>query len=810
MKNVINRNYVCTLLRKKLLAVALILTAASAQAKNKSQEVNGKITNTKGEPLAFVNISLLSSDSTFIQGTTSDMEGKFLIQSPEDGCILRLSYVGFQTKYIDVKDANIGTTAMNDDAQTLSEVTVKGLLPKTKLTGCSMLTTVQGTVLGKSGTALEMLPKIPGMAMKDDELEVLGKGKPIFYINGRKMQDKDELKRLRSEEIQSVEVITNPGAQYDATVSAVVRIKTVRRKGDGFGFDLAASNNQDLIFGYSDPSATANLHYRHNDIELFGLLNYWKWESVGDINLTESTILKADGGIKDIRQDIDTRYDWHGQGLNYNLGFNWQINEKHSLGMRVERHDKFKTYNDMRCKTDVEHHRIGGGLLYAESNNSTQREDEHVPYSWESNAYYNGKIGKMDIDLNIDFISTKGDKVSQINELHDSGSRQQMQQDNSQSTNLWAAKLVLSYPILKGMVQAGTEMSFVNRASNSSITNYPLPSSDSDVDEKNIAAFVSYSANLKDLGNISAGVRYEHVGFDYTDNLYADRSMSRNQDEFFPNLSWSKQFGNVQTAVAYCMKTIRPNYSSLDDHIVYLNSYSLIQGDSKLKNATMQEVSINARWKWINLFAAYERRDNTITQLPMPYNDEGIMLLKQSNLQNPIRNLAIFISGNPTWGIYSPSWTVGRQKFWNTMTFDDPREADGKVEVSFNKPIYFIDLNNTFRLKHSWQFEANMNIMTKGDVINFRMLSPSYNLRFAVQKCWLKNDALCLRASISDVLKRSVQDVAQDCGFFYGMQKTTRNNHRLDISLRYSFNASNSHYKGTGAGKSVQQRMASN
>ena len=810
MKNVINRNYVCTLLRKKLLAVALILTSASSLAKVKQQEVNGKITNTKGEPLAFVNISLLSSDSTFIQGTTSDMEGRFLIQSPEDGCILRLSYVGFQTKYIDVKDANIGTTAMNDDAQTLSEVTVKGLLPKTKLTGCSMLTTVQGTVLGKSGTALEMLPKIPGMAMKDDELEVLGKGKPIFYINGRKMQDKDELKRLRSEEIQSVEVITNPGAQYDATVSAVVRIKTVRRKGDGFGFDLAASNNQDLIFGYSDPSATANLHYRHNDIELFGLFNYWKWESVGDMHITESTILKADGGINDIRQDINSRNDWHGQGLNYNLGFNWQINEKHSMGMRVERHDKFKTYNFLRSTDVIEHYRLGGGLLSSERNNSTQREDEHTPYNWESNAYYNGKVGKMNIDLNVDLISTKEDKISQINEYYESNSHQQMEQDNRQSTKLWAAKLVLSYPILKGILQTGTEMSFVNRINCSSITNSSLPSSDSEVDEKNVAAFVSYSANLKALGNINAGVRYEHVGFDYTDKMYADRSMSRNQDEFFPNLSWSKQFGDVQTAVAYCMKTIRPSYNSLNDRIIYLNSYSLIQGDPKLKNATMQEVSINARWKWINVFAAYERRDNTITQLPMAYNDGGVMLLKQVNLPNPIRNLAIFISGNPTWGIYSPSWTVGRQKFWNTMTFDDPREADGKIEVSFNKPIYFIDLNNTFRLKHSWQLEANMNMMSKGDVINFRMLSPSYNLRFVVQKCWLKNDALCLRASISDVLKRSVQDVAQDCGFFYGLQTTTRNNHRLDISLRYSFNASNSRYKGTGAGKSVQQRMASN
>ena len=89
------------------------------------------------------------------------------------------------------------------------------------------------------------------------------------------MRDKDELKRLRSEEIQSVEVITNPGAEYDATISAVVRIKTVRREGAGFGFDLMAANNQDLAFGFSDPSSTLNLRYRRNNLDLFGMVNYW-------------------------------------------------------------------------------------------------------------------------------------------------------------------------------------------------------------------------------------------------------------------------------------------------------------------------------------------------------------------------------------------------------------------------------------------------------------------------------------------------------------------------------------------------------
>ena len=106
--------------------------------------------------------------------------------------------------------------------------------------------------------------------------------------------------------------------------------------------------------------------------------------------------------------------------------------------------------------------------------------------------------------------------------------------------------------------------------------------------------------------------------------------------------------------------------------------------------------------------------------------------------------------------------------------------------------------------------EANANIQTKGDVLNFRILSPSYNVSFVVQKCWLKSEALGLRASISDLFQRSGQDMAHDCGFFYTVQKTRSRSHRLDISIRYTFNASKSKYKGTGAGKAERQRMGSN
>ena len=779
---------------KMVALIAAMMMCLSAEAK--TEDVGGRVIDMQGEPLPFVSVALLASDSTYIQGATSDVDGYFQIMTTDACCILRLSYIGYHTKYVNVNGSEIGTIQMEQDQTMLNEIVVKGQMPKTKLTGNSMITTIQGTILGQSGTAKEMLAKVPGMTLKGEDLEVLGKGTPVFYINGRKMRDKDELKRLRSEEIQSVEVITNPGAEYDATISAVVRIKTVRREGAGFGFDLMAANNQDLAFGFSDPSSTLNLRYRRNNLDLFGMVNYWSWDSPNDLHITQSTFLRADEGIRNILQDSHMRNDWHGEGLNYNLGFNWQINDKHSLGARVERHDQFKTYNDMWV--DTENNLTGRDL-------SHQGGHTHYPYNWQGNAYYNGQVNKLNIDLNVDFLTDKENDDNQIDVYLPE--TQTMQQNSHISSRLWATKLVLSYPVWKGQLQAGTEMSFVKRQSCTSITNYPLPSTDADVKENNVAAFVAYNANLDKFGIVSVGLRYEHVGFDYTDNLDAENNMTRYQDEFFPNITWSKQFGAIQTSLSYTMKTVRPKYSSLNDHIYYLNSYTLSQGNSKLKNATMQEVSINARWKWINLFAAYERRDNTITQVPMAYNNEGIMLMKQANLSDPVRNLAIFLSANPTWGVYSPSWTIGGQKFWNTMTYDNPRSATGKTDVTFTKPIFFFDIYNTFRFKHSWQLEANANIQTKGDVLNFRILSPSYNVSFVVQKCWLKNDALCLRASISDVFQRSVQDMAHDCGFFYTVQKTRSRSHRLDISIRYTFNAQKSKYKGTGAGKAEQQRM---
>lgn len=145
----------------------------------------------------------------------------------------------------------------------LQEVVIKGMLPHTRLKGNAMVTRITGSVLEKAGTANDVLRRVPGIIKKGEDLEVIGRGKPVYYINGRKVYDGDELKRLMSDEIANVEVITNPGAAYDATVSAVVRIKTVRRQGDGFGFGLFGKSEQSLRTGTNDPELQLNANYRY-------------------------------------------------------------------------------------------------------------------------------------------------------------------------------------------------------------------------------------------------------------------------------------------------------------------------------------------------------------------------------------------------------------------------------------------------------------------------------------------------------------------------------------------------------------------
>ena len=232
-----------------------------------AQTVSGRLVDEESRPMAFANVVILSpEDSSYIAGTVSREDGTFsLNNSSGQERLLRVSSVGYVTIYKRCSGGDIGVIGMRTDENVLGEVVVRSQLPVTRLGDEGLVTNVEGSVLSRMGTANDVLARIPGLQRKKDGFEVFGKGTPLIYINGRKLRDKEELAQLSSEDIKSVEVIHNPGARYDASVGAVVRIRTVKRQGDGFGFRLSGDYNQSEN---TDLNGQADVNYRHGGLDV--------------------------------------------------------------------------------------------------------------------------------------------------------------------------------------------------------------------------------------------------------------------------------------------------------------------------------------------------------------------------------------------------------------------------------------------------------------------------------------------------------------------------------------------------------------
>ena len=244
-----------------LMAAMMMTVTAFA----KTPDVTGTVLDEKGEPMPFVNVVLLSlPDSTFVQGAMSDEQGHFHIQTLKNDGLLKVSSVGYETQYLNPIDGLI--IKMNEASMMLGEVVVKSQLPKTRVKGEAMRTTVEGTILEKAGTIADALAKVPSLeAERDGAVKVLGRGEAEVYINGRKVQDVSELSRLRSDQIQHIDVIQNPGARYAASTKAVVRIQLKKAEGDGFGFQ----DNLNGMYQYGHTIANnLDVNYRTGGLDI--------------------------------------------------------------------------------------------------------------------------------------------------------------------------------------------------------------------------------------------------------------------------------------------------------------------------------------------------------------------------------------------------------------------------------------------------------------------------------------------------------------------------------------------------------------
>ena len=755
-----------------------------------AQDIKGKIVDEKGEPLAFANVVLFNrQDSAFVKGVVSGEDGHFAIDSACNNGIIKVTSVGYKTAWKDCTGENAGVIKMVADSKVLGEVVVKSSLPKTILKNGGMTTTVAGSVLEKAGTMEHLLDRIPNVSAQNGNIKVFGRGEPIIYINGRQMRDRSELDRLSSDNIKSVEVISNPGARYAASTKAVIRITTKKILGDGFGFDATTEGSYDEkknAGGY----ARLNLYYRRNGLELGAYAYSSKQLSPDEKDLQQMTYLD-----KTLNQQDRTRWKNKAETFSSRLNASYQFDDNNSLGASISFLRNPKLQTDGKTEGSVLRDEV-----LTETNTSIKSEFGQNS-NWSSNVYYVGKVGKLGIDFNTDWFWSKGNNKNNIDEHYQEVNSEIQNQLVSSTTSkynrLIASKMVLSYPLLGGDLSVGGEYSFTNRNTNYAIIPNTLADNVIDrIKEGMASAFVTYNRDFGKL-NMEAGLRYENVDFKYYDDGKYMAEQSKTYGEWFPSLSLSMPIGNVQMQLSYAADINRPNYWVLRSGVQYSNHYTYETGNPFLVSEISRNTSYDLAYKWLTFNLTYEHVSDPIYQTVEMYKDNATIGLMRMINGKSYNNVTSTLNLQPTFGIWHPMLSAMVEKQWFELETRDGRYL--------NKPVAMFRFNNTFDTKWA-MFSVMMTYITKGYEENHYIYKPMFNTDLSIYKGFMK-DCLTLQLYVSDVFGTNDSHIIGK----YGKLKETVfdefSTSKISLTVRYKFNVTRSKYKGTGAGDSQKNRM---
>ena len=678
------------------------------------------------------------------------------------------------------------TTLFDKFSKELGEVVVKAHLPQYKKTHEGLLTNVAGTVLSKMGTAEDVLKHVPSIVKKKDGYEVVGKGTPIIYINGRKMQDISELDNIKSSDIKSVEVIQNPGATYDASVNAVIKIKTIKKKGEGFGFDTRS------VYWYNKHDNTiqqVNMNYRHNGLNLFATYKFsdatWMQKATYEQTVHVDTLWQQHNN-----NEVTGRIESH----RLISGFSYDFNANHSIGARYTLtspgYSRSKDFFDSQVTAD--------GKFYDYIKTDGLTVDKDSP-SHQLNAYYNGTLGKTTIDLNTDLYFSTNRAYAYSDEQSQEHDSRNINSKNRVSNKMVATKLVITTPLLGGNLSYGAEYIHTRRNDDYEVNRTDLlANSYSKLEEQTASPFIQY-ARLTPIGNITAGLRYEYVRFKYYDAGIYQPEQSRSFRNLFPTISYGAKIGKVMAQLSYSVKTSRPSYSQLSNNVSYMNRFTRQTGNPYLDNETNHRVELSGVWKFIQFMVNYKDSRNAIIywaeQIP---GNEAITMISRKNVKS-LKSMTAFISAAPKIGIWAPQINLGMQKPWFTLHTD-------VASYRLNRPIFMGNFNNAFSLPCGITLNVDYRYQSKGNTMNVYLAKEQHVLDVSISKSFLK-DALTLEIKGNDLLYK-----CWDADLLYNqkmelLQVSKRGTRDLQLTLRYKFNTTRSKYKGTGAGNAELNRL---
>ena len=759
-----------------VMLAAIVSMGAEAQG-----SITGRVIDEQSQPMPFANVVLLNCvDSAFITGAVTKDDGTFTIETDHNNGLLKVSSVGYQTQYIQAQQCKVCDIQMQPDTQTLGEVVVKGSRPQYKMTTGGMTVDIQNSMLKDVGTAdivLSMLPRVQG---EDGNFTVFAKGTPEIYINNKKVQNARELKQLKSSDIKSVDIITSPGAKYNAEVGAVIRIKTIRRQGDGMSVEAYSQvkrNNKWTT--YDDVTAK----YREGGLEVFGTLEFTNGNHSEDNTVTTDT--RANGNHVSIRQYAPNTF-WYTE-MSGKMGASYEFDEHNSIGFSYELNGSLYQGGEAVCEQTITRNNALEGNIDQFMSITAADRPHHA-----ANIYYVGKAGKLGIDFNGSWIWKKTSRDQESIERSQQLTDQDMHTYNVNRNRLLAGKLVLTYPLWKGELSFGSEVTRSNSHGTYRNMELVVPPSDNEIRESNIAGFTEYQLRIGEW-SFGGGLRYEAVNSDYYSFGEYQSEPSRNYRDMFPNLSVDWQKGKWSVELSYDKRISRPSYQSLNSNVQYDNRYEYEGGNPLLRPTIKQNIDLGITYSWLNLTAGY----NYSKDIRLSFGDlfqEGTEITIWSNRNfDGYKSYYASLVLSPKLGFYSPTLTFS---YWQ-QNFD--------TQAKLNKPEWQINFRNWFTIDKTIKAMLYLHYSTSYDY-GFNHNAHEFNINARVQKTFLDGN-LTAALFANDIFR----NLRERWTGYYPVTTMSKDAYvytqYVGVSLSYNLNTTRSKYKGTGAGNDEKNRL---
>ena len=743
----------------------------------------GTVIDEQGQPVAYANIALLSpQDSTLITGGVSNESGLFVIPCEQETVLARISYVGYKTIYKQCDNTELGSIRIQPETQTLKGVTVKGQRLLYTATDRGLQVSIQGTPLEQFGSVTDMLTHLPLMMSNG---EIAGHGKPEIYINNKKVRNEDELNRLRADEILSAEIITNPGVEYGAEVTSVIRLKTIRKTGEGWSGNFSAAYRQGKEY-YANGNAALNYRTR-NGMDFFARGFMTSNNQV--INATANDQLQASNRW-DFKKETTflNRYNYYFA----DLGWNWEISEKHSLGLTYTANN-YITDATHSIETDEEVWR-DGQFKEAETNKTVTSLKPRMEHA--VNAYYVGEIGKWKLDFSADYYGGHSESDMEGGTVGEKGVSSKTLTKN----NLLAEKLVVTAPFPLGSLTFGEEVASVDRTSDFTQSGF---SADNNIHQQTTtwSLFVNYALQVKKF-NLNAGLRWQNEHNDYETNGRKDAEQSPDYHVLIPRFSLTYRTEQWTHTFSYQCFRRNPAYSTLSTAVNYRSKYEYQTGNPYLRPTTTHHVSWTTNYRWIHAELYYQYIKNINHSFQVAYDDAdhpGVILDDRRNVPKS-QNYGLEINVTPKIGIWQMNYSA--DFYFNNRDL----EAIG-ITHKWNGLGTYFNLDNTLSLPRDWLLNIRMEL-TPYNEQGCSQTKTTGGIDLRLSRQFLKDKSLSVALLVNDILHTRYIEMTAYGGINVRTQfKEYRDTRRVGIDLSWKFNATRSRYKGSHAGQSERNRL---